>query len=44
MEVFDKYILAPNIPMGQVEPLYTSKSVVKHRIISNSGVVELRMC
>ena len=43
MEVFDKYILAPNIPMGQVELLYISKSVVKHRIISKSVVVELRM-
>ena len=25
MEVFDKYILAPSIPMGQVEPLYVKK-------------------
>ena len=43
MEVFDKYILAPNIPTGQVEPLCMSKSVMKHRITSKSVIVELRM-
>ena len=43
MEVSDKYILAPSIPMGQVEPWYESNSVMKHRITSKSVVVELRM-